>query len=338
MTYYDWEILSVYATPSDNGLSNVVKRVTWRYQAKEDTFVADVYKDTYFTGTDPNNFVDYANLTEQTVFGWISSQEDIDAIRSELDAKLLEVKSPKIIEKRLPWDKSSNYSGAEVYVIVSDGSVVHGPVAWDSNALNDELNKLGIDDVLPANILAYKQGIVPVYSPLNVTETIQIYQAVDAVQTVPEGQYLDQTTVTWTFNTGIAVCSYAIKDKEPAPVPTLDELKAQKIDGVRSTVSSKESSGTVTVTVLSGAGKFAIDPSSMTYYARKELYMASDATVVFADMDGKDVTLTKDNFLAVIQAGDAFIESAKTWGRQKRDAIKACTTKEELNNLNLEIE
>lgn len=338
MVQYDKEILSLYTTPSMNGLSNVVKRVTVRYQAKEDTYVADIYKETYFETVDPNNFVNYSQLTEDTVLGWVELVEDMDDMKQSLDARLLEVKSPAIIEKRIPWDKSVNYTGNEKYVLVNEGTVVFGPRTWDSGIFNDELEKLGLEESLAVDILAYKQGLVPVDTPLTVNENVKIYQSVMAKQDLEENQYLNEAETAWNFSSGKAVETHPVITREPEAEPTLDELKNQKLSELRSIIGDKEVNGSVEVSVTSGNGKFVTDNNSVLFYIRKQLTLNDGQTNIFADKDGNDVTLNKNNFTAVIQAVETYIDNYKTIGRQKRDLIKACTTKEELDSISLEIE
>lgn len=338
MVQYDKEILSLYTTPSTDGLSNVVKRVTWRYQAKEDIYVADIYKDTYFQTVDPNNFIDYYELTSEVILSWIASVENMNNLKQELDQKLVEVKNPVIVEKKIPWDKSLNYTGNEKYVLVSEGSVVFGPRTWNSDAFNDELEKIDLEESLPVDILAYKQGLVPIDTPLTINENVKIYQAIMAEQNLEENQYLNETETTWNFSSGKAVGSHPVITREPEPEPTLDELKEQKINELRSIIDNKEVNGSVEVEVTSGNDKFSTDNNSVLFYIRKQLTLNENQTFVFTNKEGNDVTLNKEDFIAVIQAVETYIDNYKSIGRQKRDLIKACTTKEELNNISLEIE
>jgi hypothetical protein len=338
MVQYDKEILSLYTTPSVDGLSNVVKRVTWRYQAKEDTYVADIYKDTFFETVDPNNFVNYSQLTEETVLGWIASVEDMNQLKQQLDARLADVKAPAIVEKKIPWDKSVNYTGNEKYVLVNEGTVVFGPRTWDSDIFNDELEKLGLEESLPVNILAYKQGLVPIDTALTINENVKIYQAVMVEQELEDNQYLNESETTWNLSSGKAVGSHPVITREPEPEPTLDQLKEQKISQLRSAIDDKETNGSVEVTVTSGAGKFRTDNNSVLFYIRKQLTLNDDQTNIFADKDGNDVTLDKEDFASVIQAVETYIDNYKSIGRTKIKLIKACTTKAELDNISLEIE
>jgi hypothetical protein len=63
---YKWEVLSLYTKPSLNGLTNVVKRVTWRYQITDGGNYGEIYQDTHLPDpTDSNTYIAYPNLSEE---------------------------------------------------------------------------------------------------------------------------------------------------------------------------------------------------------------------------------------------------------------------------------
>ena len=148
MVQYDWEILSLYTAPSEDGLSNVVKRVTWRYQAKEGSNSADIYRDTYFSSPNPDSFVVFDELDSSTIIGWIQSIENMSEIKASVDAKLELDKNPPIVEKNPPWVYDNLYSEKDLYIMTKDGEFYHGPIFWNSDSFNKKLKELNLEPSL----------------------------------------------------------------------------------------------------------------------------------------------------------------------------------------------
>lgn len=319
MKEYTWEILSLYTAPSVDGLTSVVKRVTWRYQVKEDTYVADVYKETYFNSVDPNNFIDYNSLTPEIVFGWISQVENINAIKLELDEKLLVVKTPIIVEKEIPWDRTINYTGTEQFVFTLDGNVILGPINWNSGEFNKILNQNGVTDLLPSDILAYKQGIVPVNDPLVISDTLKIYQVGEIINATGFDNILfDGTDIVWTLSSGKAVGNY---------VPTLnsiDHIKTtlkqnhrNKLDSLENTPIDVDVDGVIFTVSATNWGRLFI----MT----KILRLADGESCGWYNNKVK-TTVTKEQLMIMLIAVDDYIDSLLDQEIPKIVAIDGCNT------------
>ena len=71
MMNYNIEILSLYVSQSENQLKDVVKRVTWKYQVKDGSYAADLFKDTFFESPNVSKYITYANLDPETIIAWI---------------------------------------------------------------------------------------------------------------------------------------------------------------------------------------------------------------------------------------------------------------------------
>lgn len=340
MIEYSWEILSLYTKPSENGLNNIVKRVTWTYSAKENAYFASSYFDTNFETADANNFISYSDLTPEIVFGWITSVVDVNEIQNQVNQKLESTKTPESVEKKLPWDRSMNYTGDEEYVLVNNEAVVYGPIKWNSNSFNDQLDKLGFPEDLPVDILAYKQGIVPTNQPLIINETIKIYKCEYIVQVLENNQHLDKSKIFWNLSSGKAKGTYeVVTEIEILPVEkTLEELKEEKINQLKSIFSHKEMNGYIEINVSNELRKFSIRSENLLYYIRKVLTLNDDQTNTFIDFDGKEITLNKNQFLNLTKNIEDYLENYKSIIRQKKQLIISSVSIEELNSINLEIE
>lgn len=75
----------------------------WRVNKAQGENVASSYGSVSFT-PDPSaeGYVAYADLTEETVIGWVQAAIDTEALEASLDADLAEQASPSIITGT-PW-------------------------------------------------------------------------------------------------------------------------------------------------------------------------------------------------------------------------------------------
>jgi hypothetical protein len=102
-TTYTKSIANLHAYKNQDGLQNVAYKATLRYTATdEDTetsvYTEEIYK---FEAPDPNTFVDFTSLTEETVLSWINADED--HLKAVVDRKLQNrIKSIDTFNK-LPW-------------------------------------------------------------------------------------------------------------------------------------------------------------------------------------------------------------------------------------------
>jgi hypothetical protein len=215
MITYKWEVLSLYTKPSLNGLDNVVRRVTWRYQITDGGNYGEIYQDTYLPDpTDSNTYIAYSNLSEETILGWIQSIEDVPALQAELQVRLEKSKNPDSVENKLPWILEDRYKPREdKYVMVFNDEAVYGPVHWDSDSMNASLEACGHPRSMPEDILAFRKGIVPYDKPLIVSSTLRIYKANLLNDQPAENPFYDNGHIVWDFSGDIAVGTYQSIEK-----------------------------------------------------------------------------------------------------------------------------
>jgi len=105
MIQYEWIITSMDCTPSLDGLTNVVSAVHWRYKGTtEDGITSEIYGVTPVGQPNPNNFVDYNNLTFQQVSGWLELiySQEIPLEEGQTEIKETQLSSmKKIIEDKI---------------------------------------------------------------------------------------------------------------------------------------------------------------------------------------------------------------------------------------------
>jgi hypothetical protein len=108
-TTFKWVVSSMDTAPSEDALTDVVKTVHWRYQAEQvdgnKTYNAEVYGAMGCAKPSDTDFTAYADLTYDQVCEWLIAGNDVDAMESNLDTQIENLKNPPIVNLPLPWNK-----------------------------------------------------------------------------------------------------------------------------------------------------------------------------------------------------------------------------------------
>jgi hypothetical protein len=101
---YQWVIVQLDCKPSLDGLQDYVVTCHWRYNAKYQDVLVDIYGACSFNeNPEQDNFIPYEDLQESDVIGWLESTLDISAMQSSLDTQIENVLNPPIVSPPLPW-------------------------------------------------------------------------------------------------------------------------------------------------------------------------------------------------------------------------------------------
>ena len=107
MTTFKWVVSQMDTAPSEDGLTDVVKVVHWRYQAEQvdgdKTYNAEVYGAMACATPSETDFTAYADLTYDQVCEWLVAGNDVDALETNLDTQIENIKNPPIVNLPLPW-------------------------------------------------------------------------------------------------------------------------------------------------------------------------------------------------------------------------------------------
>lgn len=102
---YSWIISQLECVPEQDGLTNVVKVVHWRMRGVEGEHVAEVYGSVALPGPG-QPFVDYADLTQAQVAGWVESALSADQVQQCCDniaTQIAALANPPVVRPPLPW-------------------------------------------------------------------------------------------------------------------------------------------------------------------------------------------------------------------------------------------
>jgi hypothetical protein len=100
---YKWMISTMDTAPSEDGLTDVVKTVHWRYQAEDAEYFADVFGSMTCATPSETHFTAYPDLTYDQVVIWLEAGNDVDALNTYLDAQIEIKKNPPIVNLPLPF-------------------------------------------------------------------------------------------------------------------------------------------------------------------------------------------------------------------------------------------
>ena len=111
-TTYKWVVSQLDTAPSEDGLTDVVKVVHWRYQAEQvdgdKVWFAETYGASSVGQPNPQNFVPYEDVTEAEVISWLEEILPVDAMQASLEANIALQINPVEITLPLPWTPTTS--------------------------------------------------------------------------------------------------------------------------------------------------------------------------------------------------------------------------------------
>lgn len=331
MIDYSFEVFSLYSALSENNLNNVVKRATWKITAKEDQYAVDRYFDSLFVSPEPNAFIDYDNLSMETVIEWVKGPINLDQLYADMAADLEKAKDPsRIVEKPLPWGFENFYHVSDMYVLVHNDEVIYGPVHWHSDIMNGHLSNLGIQYNFPDDITARRRRLVPLNTPTVISETTKAYKVSLLNNQSEESLFTVNGNIVWDFSSGIAVGTYVAVDKE------LDEVKKLLLETIERNRNNKEMSG-LTVTLDNEEYKILSGPISRLNLLEKNNLMQENDTCVWKFMDNKWATVNKTQVIYLYNAILDFVKNLQQWEYDRTLEIHNAETVDQLRTVSLEV-
>lgn len=103
-TTFTWIIPELTTAKSEDGLTDVVKTVHWRYQASNETFTTEIYGTVGLSEPNPEEFTPFESLTKEKVVSWLESNLDVEEMQNSLNTQLALLADPPIVAKTPPWD------------------------------------------------------------------------------------------------------------------------------------------------------------------------------------------------------------------------------------------
>lgn len=102
-----WLVNSLQVKPSENGLTNVVKKIHWHRAIWEVVDGKDYHVSKEgvidLPEADTSLFVDYYSLKPEDVESWLESILDVAQIDSYLEDEMQKQQNPPLVKLELPW-------------------------------------------------------------------------------------------------------------------------------------------------------------------------------------------------------------------------------------------
>jgi hypothetical protein len=101
----EWKILSMDCYPDVGDVSNVVYKVSWKVTIIDGDHIAVTTGATDVGDEQTDSFIEYNELTETAVLGWLFDAlgSDKDQIEDSLKNSVKLLKSPTSVRLLLPW-------------------------------------------------------------------------------------------------------------------------------------------------------------------------------------------------------------------------------------------
>ncbi len=107
---YTWTIQSIHVVPSlsDDGYTNIVKKIYWSLNAINEQLVSDFLTDVTIIDifSEKSNFIPYSNLTEEQIIYWIHhilGEEKINDMKKLLEDRIQSTLDYPTVMFPLPW-------------------------------------------------------------------------------------------------------------------------------------------------------------------------------------------------------------------------------------------
>ena len=98
-----WLVVQMDTAPSEDGLTDVVKTVHYRYQGQDKQYFAEVYGIMGCAKPSDTDFTAYEDLTYEQVCEWLEADLNVEAMDTNLAAQIENLKNPPIVNLPLPF-------------------------------------------------------------------------------------------------------------------------------------------------------------------------------------------------------------------------------------------
>ena len=103
---FKWTISALDCAVKDGTLNNVVQTIHWRYSATDaDGITAETYGAQSISQPDPNNFINFEELTKTELESWLEGAMDVDAMQASLEAQIELIKNPVKVTLTPPYNE-----------------------------------------------------------------------------------------------------------------------------------------------------------------------------------------------------------------------------------------
>jgi len=103
MTTFTWSFPQFDVAKSEDGLTDVVKTIHWRYDAVDGDISAGAYGSLGLEAPDPNAFIPYTQITAQWAIGCVTAQINLEEVNTALERQIENQKNPPVVPMVPPF-------------------------------------------------------------------------------------------------------------------------------------------------------------------------------------------------------------------------------------------
>jgi hypothetical protein len=100
---YTWSFPQFDVAKAEDGLTDVVKTIHWRYDATDGDYTAGAYGTVGVGAPNPADFIPFADLTEAWAIAAVSETVDVPAMDVNLAAQIAIAMDPPIVPMGAPF-------------------------------------------------------------------------------------------------------------------------------------------------------------------------------------------------------------------------------------------
>ena len=100
---YEWTIVNLKCSIVEDGLSNVVKEVHWRYKGTDiNGTTSELYGVKPIKAPESDSFIEYSQLNLSTVSQWLESILYLTEMKQRIADEISELNNPTTVDLPLP--------------------------------------------------------------------------------------------------------------------------------------------------------------------------------------------------------------------------------------------
>jgi hypothetical protein len=103
MTSFTWSFPQFDVAKAEDGLTDVVKTIHWRYDAVDGGFSAGAYGSVSLSAPDPDAFTPYSQITPVWAIECVTGQIKLDEINAALETQIENQKNPPVMPMVPPF-------------------------------------------------------------------------------------------------------------------------------------------------------------------------------------------------------------------------------------------
>jgi len=103
-TVYSWTFPYFDVAPSEDGLTNVIKTIHWRYRLDKDGFFSEIFGATGVDDPNVSSFIPYNQITELWAIQMVSLKTDVTQLQEALLQDIANQQNPPVVQMTPPFE------------------------------------------------------------------------------------------------------------------------------------------------------------------------------------------------------------------------------------------